>query len=395
MSEQKGNEGEGVGWVYYLKKKEAEDELHKRDIEFSESLKLDDLRKLLASAVRKEIDQSTSSKVKQKENKDASEDSRSAGNTVDDDQSENESVTSCASEMASEEGKLIFCLKDGDWNTFVERLEIFFLAKDVKTEKKAVTLLTKLDEEAFILVRNLCSPAKPVTKKYEELVKIMSDHLNPKPSEVMERCVFNQAKQETSETIAEFAARLKKLSLNCGFNDLSTALRDQLVCGIRDEDTRIQLFKEENLTFDKAMQEAVARERAVINAASSHQTLEKSSTKNEMYALSVQQGRGKKKSHTQRTQNSVNSKAKNHVKQEECEDNEAVKCFCCGKLNHRARSCRHRYKSCTYCKRRGHIEAACRAKSPKATLNHMDSEPAATSKASTNNASDLYSEYEF
>ncbi|KMQ88726.1 hypothetical protein RF55_11731, partial [Lasius niger] len=66
--------------------------------------------------------------------------------------------------MASEEGKLIFCLKDGDWNTFVERLEIFFLAKDVKTEKKAVTLLTKLDEEAFILVRNLCSPAKPVTK---------------------------------------------------------------------------------------------------------------------------------------------------------------------------------------------------------------------------------------
>lgn len=136
--------------------------------------------------------------------------------------------------------KLLFHLKNEDWDAFVERMELYFVVKKIEGDKMQVaTLLTHFDEEAYILIRNLYAPDKPATKKYADLVKLMSDQLNPKPSKVMERCRFNSAKQGANESVADFAARLRKLALNCNFSDLKAVLRDQLVCGIHDESTRV------------------------------------------------------------------------------------------------------------------------------------------------------------
>lgn len=147
--------------------------------------------------------------------------------------------------MAGDSSKLEFCLEKDDWNLFAERLELLFDMKDIKEEKQHIWLLTRLDEEAYKLIKSLCAPALPKSKTYGELKTLMENHLRPKPSEVMERCTFSQAKQLQSESVAEFEARLKRLALNCNFTDLSTALRDQSVVGIRDEETRISLFKPE------------------------------------------------------------------------------------------------------------------------------------------------------
>lgn len=165
-------------------------------------------------------------------------------------------------EMAGDGIKLKFCLNKDDWETFVERLELYFTAKDVKTEKQAAHLLTRLDEDAFKLIRQLVAPERLSAKSFADLVKVMSEQLNPKPSEVMERCKFNMAKQESNESVADFAARLKKLAMHCGFTDLKIALRDQLVCGLKDYDTRVSLFKMEKLDYDTAFKEAVAKETA-------------------------------------------------------------------------------------------------------------------------------------
>lgn len=93
----------------------------------------------------------------------------------------------------------------------MERFEMYFIAHDVKAEKKAAQLLTRLDEDAFKLVKQLVAPEKVAAKSYTDLVEIISDHLAPKPSEVMERCKFNLAKQEANEGVADFTARLKKV----------------------------------------------------------------------------------------------------------------------------------------------------------------------------------------
>ena len=109
----------------------------------------------------------------------------------------------------SEKNKLEFRLQTDDWETFIERVEIWMSAKDIKDNKKAVTLLTMLDEDAFVLIRNLCSSNKPITKSYDELKTLMENHLSSKLWELMKRCLFNQAKQEESEFFSKFAARLR------------------------------------------------------------------------------------------------------------------------------------------------------------------------------------------
>lgn len=162
--------------------------------------------------------------------------------------------------------KLEFQLGKDDWETYTERLELYFIANDVKTEKQAAVLLTKISPDTYKLVRDLCAPDKPSTKSYAELVKLVNDHLNPKPSETMERCKFYQTHQTTTESVADFTARLKNLAINCNFGDAKVALRDQLVCGLRDHATKKALFREEKLTYESAYKIAAAMEEAEKNA---------------------------------------------------------------------------------------------------------------------------------
>lgn len=112
------------------------------------------------------------------------------GNTVDPVNNEIVIVHTMA-EYNPSSSKVEFSLGKDDWETYTERLDLYFLANDVKDEKKVPILLTKISPETYKLARDLCAPAKPGTKTYDELVKVINDHLNPKPSETMERYKFN------------------------------------------------------------------------------------------------------------------------------------------------------------------------------------------------------------
>ncbi|XP_046752015.1 uncharacterized protein LOC124414903 [Diprion similis] len=178
------------------------------------------------------------------------------------------------------------------------------------------------------------------------MVKLMDDHLKPKLSEVMERCIFNQARQQVNEKVADFATRLKTLSLNCNFTDLKIALRDQFVCGIRDEDIRITLFKMEKLDYDSALKEAIAKESPVVNATASMNALE-----------------GKQQSE----QSSSNERKS---KSEPGRSKQNTECYWCGKANHVRTECYFRNAECRRCKGRGHLERVCKKK--KAALNKIE-----------------------
>lgn len=106
-------------------------------------------------------------------------------------------VTSESDEMG-DRARMEFSLHKDDWETFIEQLEMFFEAKDIKEEKKKAQLLVHVDTEAFKLIKQLIAPGKINEKSYEEVVKCMNEHLNPKPSEVMERCNFHLAKQNAN-----------------------------------------------------------------------------------------------------------------------------------------------------------------------------------------------------
>lgn len=78
---------------------------------------------------------------------------------------------------------------------------------------------------------------------------------------------FHQHKQEPGETVAVSEAELWKLAARCEFGEgLEEALRDCLVCGLREEVHCKRLLSEHELTLSKAMTVAQSLEFADQNA---------------------------------------------------------------------------------------------------------------------------------
>ncbi|XP_058796647.1 uncharacterized protein K02A2.6-like [Phymastichus coffea] len=278
--------------------------------------------------------------------------------------------------MASEATKLEFCLEKGDWDTFIERLENYFDAKDVPEAKRVPVFLMRLDNEAYKLIRDLCAPAKPKDKSFDELKDLFEQHLNPAPSEVMERHNFHQARQQQTESVADFAARLKKLAVFCNFKDVKEALRDQFVCGLRDTDTKIELFKKKDLTYDIAKSEALARERAVENAKDSMKLPEVTTSKDHVYKFK----------HLKKTTGITNNG------QDE-KNQKNLTCYVCGKKGHMTSQCKHKAKECNVCHRRGHLAAVCKEKG-KTTVKFLEKK-ADTSAMEENRDKCTCSEHDF
>ena len=118
-----------------------------------------------------------------------------------------------------------------DWVTCTERTEQFFIANGITDDaKKIAVLLTVIGGKAYALLRNLLAPAKPAEKSFDVLVKVIEDHLKPKPLVIAERFKFHRGNQHEGEMIAQYLAELQKFSEQCDFKEyLEEALRDRLM----------------------------------------------------------------------------------------------------------------------------------------------------------------------
>ncbi|CAI5694547.1 unnamed protein product [Oreochromis niloticus] len=77
------------------------------------------------------------------------------------------------------------------------------------------------------LMRNLLSPAKPKDKTFQELVLLMKNHFDPKPSEIVQRYKFDSRSRKANETIMEYV--LRRLAQDCNYgNTLQQMLRDRI-----------------------------------------------------------------------------------------------------------------------------------------------------------------------
>ncbi|XP_074039987.1 uncharacterized protein [Leptinotarsa decemlineata] len=137
--------------------------------------------------------------------------------------------------------------ENSDFSVFLERLKQFFIANNITEEKrKKAILLNTLSEKCYILLRNLCVPNLPEDKPFEDLCNLLSEHLAPVKSLFAERLKFYTASRETSESVADWEAKIKKLASNCQFGDeLGTVMRDIFVIGINDSKIMDRLFEED------------------------------------------------------------------------------------------------------------------------------------------------------
>jgi len=120
--------------------------------------------------------------------------------------------------------------------------------------------LTLLGNKGYSLMRDLCTPKKPVDKSYDELKLLLLNYIHPNPNMITERYKFKERKQLSDETIVQFITILKKMSVHCDFGStLDGMLRDQLIWGLRDQHIKKRLL---SVTLKKCVKLSLAMEAA-------------------------------------------------------------------------------------------------------------------------------------
>ena len=125
-----------------------------------------------------------------------------------------------------------------DWTTYVERLEMYFLANEFgEVARKRAVLLSARGPTAYRRIRNPAQPDKPSEIRYDNIIQLFSDHYFPSQSVSAQRFRFNSSCRCSGEIVAEYVAELRRISEHyCQFADsLDAMLSDRLVCGNNDQ----------------------------------------------------------------------------------------------------------------------------------------------------------------
>ena len=211
-------------------------------------------------------------------------------------------------------------------SAYLERIQLFFVANSIADGKQVAVLLSVVGAKTYALLRDLLAPTKPQEKTFAELSTTLKSHYEPKPIVITERFHFHRRNQSSGESVAEYVAELRRLATHCQFGEyLDEALRDRLVCGMRNAATQKRLLSEPDLTLKKAIELSQAYEAADKNA------------------KDIQMPQ------TELVQQVSSAKARKP-------------CYRCGKGFHKASECHYKDFVCNKCKKKGHLAKVCHNK---------------------------------
>ena len=102
-----------------------------------------------------------------------------------------------------------------------------YASKQCRRPQVLAVLLSVIGGKTYNLLRSLLGPAAPGDKSYEDIVKVLKEHFEPKPSVITERFHFHRRMQVPGKSVADYVAELKRLATHCEFGDhLEENLRD-------------------------------------------------------------------------------------------------------------------------------------------------------------------------
>ena len=201
---------------------------------------------------------------------------------------------------------------------------------------------------------SLTAPDEPETLPFDELIKLLEDHLAPKPNAISEVYKFNMINQESGESIASFFTRLKLAAQTCDFgNRYDAMIRNRLICGLRnskiredllscaDTDTASDVYK---LAWTKEMDRSAGNGMSQV---SGHQSVN--------HVDRRKQGQ------------SNNTRPKSFQKNEKS----GTVCGKCTLRGHVAEKCKVK---CRNCQRIGHIASNCRSKKGKSKVHAVSAQ---------------------
>ena len=253
-----------------------------------------------------------------------------------------------------------------DIDNYLERLDNFFEANQIPAERQAPSLLSLVGPKVYKLLKSLTAPDQPKDKTFEELCTTLRSHFKPKASLRTRTYRFQSRKQRDGESLQDYLANLKELSIDCEFGtDLERRLCDGFVYGLRNENTKVKLLAKPAITLDQAVELAAALDQASADAK------EISNQPAAVHAVNVHKRGARPKQ----------SSAK-HKPQQQNNDgqNGQERCYRCNGKNHRHWECYFKDKSCHSCGKTGHIPRACKSSGKQSKGKFHESGPKATRK---------------
>ena len=148
-----------------------------------------------------------------------------------------------------------------NWKYFEEDWKNWSTATKLNAEASEVivaALYHTMGRETREIARNLKFDNR---EDPSAVLQALKEHFVPKKNVTYERYVFNTSMQN-DEPIDMYINRLRQLAESCDFGDLKESLiRDRLVIGLSDNQTRERLLREDDLTLNKCLQICRAAER--------------------------------------------------------------------------------------------------------------------------------------
>ena len=103
-----------------------------------------------------------------------------------------------------------------DWRLYAQRFEHFLLANGIEdNSKQRHLLLALIGNSTFKLLTNLVVPNNTEELSYKEICEQLEKHFSPKPVKI---CFYSR-QQQSEETVAEYLTELRKLAINCEFDN--------------------------------------------------------------------------------------------------------------------------------------------------------------------------------
>ena len=133
------------------------------------------------------------------------------------------------------------------------KVEQFIVANEIDgaNNRAQAVLLSLVGSKIYELLGHLTAPVKPSD---DELKTLLKTYYRPNRNVMTERFRFQSPVQKHSESIPDYVAALKQLSLHCKFGgDLRPRLRDAFVFGLVNTDIKTPLLQKVNLNLDAAV----------------------------------------------------------------------------------------------------------------------------------------------
>ena len=225
-----------------------------------------------------------------------------------------------------------------DWSSYILRLKYYFEANEVTDSNKKKS--SACGPATFRRIGSLLTTVRLESIGYEDLIAVVKNLYDPKPSIIVQRFQFNTRVRASSESIATYVAALRSLAEHCSYGDkLNEMLRDRLVCGVNHDTIQSRLLAEKDLTYEKAIELDQAVETAQKNA----KIIKNGSTDSKQQGVHYtgSQGQDKKRGADYKKGTPI--------------------CYRCGGP-HLAPSCRFKETICHYCNKKGHLAKVCRAR---------------------------------